>query len=610
MASAWVSLDQINTPNLQRNLAYLQVMDGDLCQRLQTQYHDEPLEFQNQAGFIRCRVKEEPPRWLLGKNHLESEIQTIRKQVRQRAEEANVILLLGNALGYALAELLPLIVQNPGLRVFVVERSYARLRACLAFLDIRAAYESGRLALTVGEPSTRGVIEAVRPFSPWRLEEPAVYCPPEDGWNEIESLRKQWREEKCNYVHSRQSVIETVAARAYQEEITTRVLLLDCWPGAPGEAHIRAIQRALKQRGIEAPVIPFNRYLIERHGVEYRRRMEGKLLQAFEEVQPQWVLSYGYHGHQLVEPALMEKSGAVWLQVVSNIAYFDTTYSPIEHSALIERRLIPSFQKRGADHPFFVPLMADYSSPHPLPTNRAIPILFVGNSLGLPPSAVSEFMQRWQGREALVAYIQKAEQELSSFDSQLNLYDYLEDSPPPQLQSLEEEYAVFRYLLCQASAARRKKLLEKLLPCGLVLYGGDWENYLPSDSPLRACLKGPLPMQDEPKLFSYTHIFLNIHSIGHVTGPNMRFFNVAGLGGFQISDGKHFGEYLQPGEETVFYYSEEELLEQVRYYIAHPEKAERFRDQGHARVRRDWTYQNWLDWIERELSITLPKERS
>ncbi|MDX9755869.1 MAG: glycosyltransferase [bacterium] len=111
-------------------------------------------------------------------------------------------------------------------------------------------------------------------------------------------------------------------------------------------------------------------------------------------------------------------------------------------------------------------------------------------------------------------------------------------------------------------------------------------------------------MKEETKALSAGHIFVNIHSIGHVTGPNMRFFNVAGLGGFQISDGPLFRRYLEPGEETVYYSSEEEFVDGVRFYLQNVPAAEAIRAQAQERVRRDWTYSNWLDQVFALLNLT------
>jgi hypothetical protein len=273
---------------------------------------------------------------------------------------------------------------------------------------------------------------------------------------------------------------------------------------------------------------------------------------------------------------------------------------------LIEENLIPYFKKRGAPRPFFVPIMADYTADQPTPTTRQAPIVFVGNSLGLAEPAVQEFMQRWRGRERLAQVIRQAEAELSVLDPAKNLYQCMDETEFPQLESEEEEYAIFRYLLCQGSAARRTRLLESIAGLGLQLFGGDWNTYLPQNSPLRQCYRGYLPMQEEPKTFSTGHIFVNIHSVGHVTGPNMRFFNVAGMGGFQITDGPEFSRYLELDTEAVFFASAEEFVEKVQTYRHRYQEADEIRANGQARTRRDWTYDRWVEMVFSQLNVVSP----
>jgi hypothetical protein len=50
-------------------------------------------------------------------------------------------------------------------------------------------------------------------------------------------------------------------------------------------------------------------------------------------------------------------------------------------------------------------------------------------------------------------------------------------------------------------------------------------------------------------------------------------------------------EMFEPDKEVVTYRNQFELLDKVRFYLSHPEDAERIRRAGHARALRDHTYQ-------------------
>jgi spore maturation protein CgeB len=49
-------------------------------------------------------------------------------------------------------------------------------------------------------------------------------------------------------------------------------------------------------------------------------------------------------------------------------------------------------------------------------------------------------------------------------------------------------------------------------------------------------------------------------------------------------------EHFELDKEILTYRSQYELLEKARYYLAHPEEAERIRQAGRARALRDHTY--------------------
>ena len=562
----------------------------------------EDVLLQEVDGLIRCRVMNKGiESWIFGSGNCREELQQIRSQVAGIPPETALLILNGNSIGYVLAQVIPQFLRNPDLRILIHEPVSARLYACLAMIDLRAALGTGRLHFFIGESGIPSIIESFKKwnlfgFQPFYILNAPEATFPIDREQFVQVYDQEFRK------HEEQQKTLSIRLENRRKEINStkkieRIFLIDCWPGAPGEAHLKAIQNALHRRGMQTEYVVLNRYQIDGFEKEYRRMIQPGIQATLDRFHPDVVISYGYHAPKFLDQEWFDRSGAVWVQSVSNIAYYDTRYYSGERTVLIEDNLIPYFKKRGAHHPFFVPIMADYVSAQPVQTSRQIPIIFIGNCLGLAPKAAGEFITRWQGRDSLVNYIKQAEGVLGDFNSKTNLYDYLRENPMPQIAGEEEEYAVFRYLLCQGSAARRRKLLEKIVLLGLQLFGGDWPAYLPPDSPLHACFRGYLPLEEEAKAFHAGHIFVNIHSVGHVTGPNMRFFNVPGMGGFQISDGPLFSRYLQPDSEAVFFATEEEFVEKVLYYRNHYKEAEEIRCQGHLRIKKDWTYDRWVEMV-------------
>ena len=610
MPSEWIPLAALKTPVLLQNLAYLRIIGSEVLPLLADADSSENLFFQNQDGIIRCRTGENPPQWLVGRSDPKAELEALRREMEGIPNDFTLLVMAGNRIGYSLAHLLPRLAENPDRRILVVEPSADRVLACFALVELHPALKSGRLHFSVSSITPDGLRDAVDQCNLWGFSNVVFHASPEI---QSEIVAQDWvadyHRESERKAQQRLEVVERFSqvVRKKDRKIIKTILLIDFWTGAPGSAHLHALQRALKTFPVRTQLFPLNRYRIQDQGAEYRRLFEPQLLKVMESLQPDLILSYAHHAPQLVAQELYDSLKVTWLQAISTIAYFDTTFYAGEHTAVLEKHMIPNLQRWGAPHVFHIPIMADYVADQPTQTNGRLPIVFVGNSLGLSPEAVAQFFNRWAGRDALIRYLHEAEAALSRFDPSKHLYQYLNENPVPQITGEEEYFAVYRYLLCQASAARRCCLLEKIMPLGLHIFGGDWDNYLLPQSPLRACLRGYLPLPEEPKIFSQGVLFINIHSIGHVTGPNMRFFNVPGMGAFQLSDGPAFSEYLEPDRETVYYHTEKELIDRARFYLGHPKERDAIRFQGQKRVQRDWTYRQWIDRVCEQLGLSLPE---
>lgn len=602
MTEQWYQTAQLQTPPLQKNLHLFSITNPQLLEQLQQNLNHEPLLFQQQGQCIRCRTAGEPVVWLFGASNPVLEQQQLMQRLREIDVQAKLIVMAGCAAGYAFAGLQPLLRRDQSKRVLIIEPSEARLWALLALVDVSQELQKGQLFFAVGNADEAGVTQAITDQGLIESTQVTVFISPETQTELTqESLRRCYQTSQEEYRDTRTQQLGSLSH--YQRSQTIkRVLLIDCWQNAPGSIHLQTIGHFLEKRGVQVQSINLNRYLFD-WWENYQQQTEMKLIPMLDEFAPDLILSYGYHAPRFVSKELFDSYGAHWVQVVTNVAYFDESQYAGEHTVLLDEHLIPYFEKRGYENLHFIPLMADYVAAQPTPTNRSLPVLFVGNSLGLPPASVQKFFTQWQGRTDLMQYIRDAEAVLGDFDQQDNLYEYITRNPIPQIETVKEEYEVFRYLLCQGSAARRKVVLEKLVPVGLVLYGGDWDGYLPQDSVLRNCLRGALPLHEEQKSFEQGGVFINIHSVGHVTGPNMRFFNVAGMGGFQLSDGALFERYLSPDKETVYAHSVEEYVEKTHYYLAHPEEMDGIRQQAWETVKSQWTYDHWLDELASKLGI-------
>jgi spore maturation protein CgeB len=98
----------------------------------------------------------------------------------------------------------------------------------------------------------------------------------------------------------------------------------------------------------------------------------------------------------------------------------------------------------------------------------------------------------------------------------------------------------------------------------------------------------PVAFEEYVPLYQRTKIGFNIHNRGDYTVGSYRLYELPGNGVMQISDGgEHLGAFYEPGEEIVGYRGADDLIDRIRYYLAHDEERKRIALNGYRRVMRD-----------------------
>lgn len=112
------------------------------------------------------------------------------------------------------------------------------------------------------------------------------------------------------------------------------------------------------------------------------------------------------------------------------------------------------------------------------------------------------------------------------------------------------------------------------------------------NSPIRQRYRGEAWGLDMLKVLAGATIALNRHidvAEGHAN--NMRLYEATGVGALLLTDdGSNLSELFEPGREVVTYRDADELAEQVRYFLEHPDDAAAIARAGQARTLRDHTY--------------------
>lgn len=142
------------------------------------------------------------------------------------------------------------------------------------------------------------------------------------------------------------------------------------------------------------------------------------------------------------------------------------------------------------------------------------------------------------------------------------------------------------------NALLRIRVLERVMPYGLRLYGNaDWLPVL-GGHPLRECYQGPAdPVRDVPDIFVSSTINVNIHSLHALASLNQRDFNCPLVGGFLLTDWVPGAEqFFEPDREMVFYRNLDDLETKIRFFLENPEEREEIIRLGRDRVLREHVY--------------------
>lgn len=98
-----------------------------------------------------------------------------------------------------------------------------------------------------------------------------------------------------------------------------------------------------------------------------------------------------------------------------------------------------------------------------------------------------------------------------------------------------------------------------------------------------------LPFTQYVPLYQRAKIGINIHNRGDYTVGSYRLFDLPANGVMQISDGgDYLNDFFKAGEEIESYKDADELIDKVKYYLAHDEERQRIALNGFRRVRKDY----------------------
>lgn len=169
---------------------------------------------------------------------------------------------------------------------------------------------------------------------------------------------------------------------------------------------------------------------------------------------------------------------------------------------------------------------------------------------------------------------------------------------PEDYEDVTKETVANDFLGLRCTELERIRLLQKVAEnFQLDLYTQSDTKFVPS-----ARYRGVVDYAENmPKVFKCSKINLNLTSKSIKTGVPLRIFDIMGAGGFLLTNyQQELPEYFIIGEDLDVYENETDLIEKIRYYLAHEEERKQIANNGQRKVQE---YYTWKQRIEDIMAI-------
>lgn len=147
----------------------------------------------------------------------------------------------------------------------------------------------------------------------------------------------------------------------------------------------------------------------------------------------------------------------------------------------------------------------------------------------------------------------------------------------------------------------RARILEELLEYDIAIYG-PYPFWMKSRA-LKFHKKKIIAGLEKSEIFYKSKICLNTFTYTNITGTNCRLFEIAGSGGFQISEYRdEIPKFFEPNKEIVLFRTIDELKEKINYYLKHPEERWKIAEAGYKRAIKENTWEHRVKYLLKELN--------
>ena len=262
--------------------------------------------------------------------------------------------------------------------------------------------------------------------------------------------------------------------------------------------------------------------------------------------------------------------------------YSYTLINPCNYVFLFDKATYLEFHNAGISTVYYLPLAANVSRLSAMKCPDAL-LPQVSSDISFVGSLYNEEHNLFERLNGLSDYTKGYLDSIMLAQQKVYGYFFLEDLlTPPILEDLQAacpyqplpdgtESAAFvyaNYFLCRKITSNERLSLLRLASDRFPL-----KLYTHHPSPLlpKAEYIGPVDYYDTmPYIFQHSRINLNITLKSIHSGIPLRCMDIMGSGGFLLTNYQEdFLDDFQPGEDLVFYESEDDFLDKITYYLSH-----------------------------------------
>ncbi len=328
---------------------------------------------------------------------------------------------------------------------------------------------------------------------------------------------------------------------------------------------------------------------------EDRERVSQQLVDAVraEHARRPLNLFFGYFLKQLVYPEAIREIGGLdiptlnyWCNGAHQFSLVDEISPAFDYCIVTERDAVPYYKSVGAQ-PVYLQLAANPHVYRPYKASREYDVTFVG--------------QRYADRPIYVLHLLK-----NGVDVRVWGPGWTSDRTFGE-QSLGIG-VTWRYLFRHPRASVFKLLNHAQGKLTATMDIPPW------DERRLAKVAGPSVPQDElVKMYSRSKVSLGFSTCGGARYSDKNKIRQIHLRDFEapMSGALHFVEYqdelhdfYEIGKEIICYTTREDLLDKVKYYLAHPAESERVRQAGYERAQRDHTWVQRFEQLFRMIGLS------